>query len=394
MNQPPTYFHGSDLEKIEQTYGIKKEEIINFAANVNPLGISYRLKKELISHIDCVTTYPDRAYTTLRTAISDYTGAPVSHITVGNGSTELISLVIQVLQPKHALVLGPTYSEYAHEISLAGGTLRTFSLKEEENFTFHKEDFLTEISGKISSETSAGLTNKRSSGPFSKTTATPDLFVICNPNNPTSSLIDRNTMHFILKECAKRNIFVMVDETYMEFTEEPSETTAIPFTSEYQNLIVLRGISKFFAAPGLRLGYGICGNEKLLKEMADYQNPWSVGSLTEIAGKIMFEDTEYIADTRKLILAERKRVLGKLSEMPGLKLYPAHANFILVRILDKTLTSTMLFEAAIKEKLMIRDCSSFKALGEKYFRFCLMSAEANDKLLAVITENLRPEARK
>lgn len=362
MNQPTTYFHGSDLEKIAQTYDIKKEEIINFAANVNPLGISYRLKRELISHIDCVTTYPDREYTELRTAISNYTDAPVSHIIVGNGSTELISLVIQVQEPKHALVLGPTYSEYAHEIRLAGGTLRTFSLKEEENFIFHKEEFLTEISDST------------------------DLFVICNPNNPTSSLIDRDTMHFILQECAKRNIFVMVDETYMEFAEEPSETTAIPLTSEYQNLIVLRGISKFFAAPGLRLGYGICGNEKLLKKMADYQNPWSVGSLTEIAGKIMFEDAEYIADTRRLILTERKRILGKLNEMPGLKPYPAHANFILVRILDETLTSTMLFEAAIKEKLMIRDCSSFKALGEKYFRFCLMSAEANDKLLTVINE--------
>ena len=386
MNQPPTYFHGSDLEKIEQTYGVKKEEIINFAANVNPLGISYRLKKELISHIDCVTTYPDREYTELRTAISDYTGAPVSHITVGNGSTELISLVIQIQEPKSALVLGPTYSEYAHEIRLAGGTLRTFSLKEEESFAFNREEFLAEISCEFSPENSAGSVNDRGSEPSGKTITAPDLFVICNPNNPTSSLIDRDTMHFILEECAKRNIFVMVDETYMEFTEEPSETTAIPLTAEFQNLIVLRGISKFFAAPGLRLGYGICGNENLLKKMLSFQNPWTVGSLTEIAGKIMFQDTEYIKDTRKLILTERKRILGKLNEMPGLKFYPAHANFILVRILDETLTSTMLFEAAIKEKLMIRDCSSFQALGEKYFRFCLMSAEANDRLLAVISE--------
>ena len=98
------HFHGSDLEKIEKIYGIKKEDITSFSANVNPLGISYKLKKELASHIDAITSYPDREYTSLRKCIADYVGTDYKNILVGNGSTELISLVIQIKKPAKALV--------------------------------------------------------------------------------------------------------------------------------------------------------------------------------------------------------------------------------------------------------------------------------------------------
>lgn len=112
MIQHKEHFHGSDLEKIEQIYGIKKEEITSFSANVNPLGISPLLRKTLADHIDAISTYPDREYTSLRRCLSAYTGASPDHIIVGNGSTELISLFIQITHPKKALILGPTYSEY------------------------------------------------------------------------------------------------------------------------------------------------------------------------------------------------------------------------------------------------------------------------------------------
>ncbi len=106
------HFHGSDLEKIEEVYGIKKEDITSFSANVNPLGISPKLRSSLIDHIDAITSYPDREYTSLRRRIGAYVGAPAESILVGNGSTELISLFIQMEHPKKALILGPTNSEY------------------------------------------------------------------------------------------------------------------------------------------------------------------------------------------------------------------------------------------------------------------------------------------
>ena len=128
------HFHGSDLEKIEAVYGIKKEDITSFSANVNPLGISPKMRATLIDKIDCITSYPDREYTALRRCIADYTGTSAEHIVVGNGSTELISLFIQLVHPKKAMILGPTYSEYERELKLTGGVIVNYSLKEEDSF--------------------------------------------------------------------------------------------------------------------------------------------------------------------------------------------------------------------------------------------------------------------
>ena len=221
-------FHGSDLETIEEIYGIKKENIINFAANGNPLGISPRLKKSLCEHIDSIGSYPDREYTSLRKKIAEYVNAQTDDIIVGNGSTELISLFIQIKHPKKALIVGPTYSEYEREVSLGGGCSLYYRLEEENNFNIDIESLEKELDKDV------------------------DLLVICNPNNPTSSAITRSDMRRILDICKKKGIFVMVDETYVEFVEDINQITSVS-TKYYNNIIILRGISKFFAAPGLRL---------------------------------------------------------------------------------------------------------------------------------------------
>ena len=106
------HFHGSDLEKIEEIYGIKKEDIVSFSANVNPLGVSKLIKQELAEHIDVISSYPDREYTSLRSVIAEYCGTDKDNILVGNGATELITLFIKTVSPKKAVIIGPTYSEY------------------------------------------------------------------------------------------------------------------------------------------------------------------------------------------------------------------------------------------------------------------------------------------
>ena len=247
--EPKEHFHGSDLEKIEEIYGIPKENIISFSANVNPLGISYDLRKELPKHLDAITRYPDREYTSLRKCIGEYVHTDYENILVGNGSTELISLVAQIMQPKNALIVGPTYSEYEHEISLVGGRSHYFRLQESDRFLLDIKALSKALTKDV------------------------DLLVLCNPNNPTSSQIDRQTMRIILDNCKEHGIFVMVDETYVEFAPHPEEITSIPLAEYYNNLIILRGISKFFAAPGLRLGYAVCGNRKLLHDCLLYTSP-------------------------------------------------------------------------------------------------------------------------
>lgn len=356
------HFHGSDLETIEKVYKIKKEDIISFSANVNPLGISPKLKLTLSERIDAIMSYPDREYTELRRRIAEYVHTDLENIIVGNGSTELISLFIQIKHPKKALIIGPTYSEYEREVSLDGGTTRYYRLEEENNFILD----LHKLEGELTIDV--------------------DLLVICNPNNPTSSAISRNDMRKILDICKQKGIFVMVDETYVEFADDVINITSAPLTGYYNNIIILRGISKFFAAPGLRLGYAICGNVDLLKEINQRKNPWTINSLAAIAGEIMFTDDEYIKDTRSLISSERTRICKLLDSCKNLRYYEPTANFVLVKILREDVTSMDLFEAAIKKGLMIRDCSTFPFLNNKFIRFCFMAPEFNDALLKVILE--------
>ena len=351
------HFHGSDLEKIEQIYGIRKEDIVSFSANVNPLGISPRLREHLASHIDCITSYPDREYTTLRRRMAEYAGSEPENIIVGNGSTELISLFIQIEHPKKAMILGPTYSEYEREVALGGGTTLYYPLKEESGFALDTAHFTSKLDDSL------------------------DLLILCNPNNPTSSCIPVEDMRKILDVCKEHDIYVMVDETYIEFVEDVAHTSAVPLTAYYNNIIILRGTSKFFASPGLRLGYAITGNQDLLRNMNQRKNPWTINSLAAIAGELMFQDKEYIAATRNLISQERSRCYERLLASERFQPYQPTANFMLVRILDPAFTSQILFDRAIREGMMIRDCSTFPFLNDQYIRFCFMKPEDNTRLL-------------
>lgn len=360
MLQHKDHFHGSDLEKIEQLYGIKKEEITSFSANVNPLGISPLLKETLANHIDAITSYPDREYLSLRQCIADYVGADYENIIMGNGSTELISLFIQIEHPKKALIIGPTYSEYEREIALGGGTSLYYPLQEELDFALNVDHFTQQLNESL------------------------NLLVICNPNNPTSGAIPRKTMRKILDVCKQNDIFVMVDETYVEFADNYEEITSVPLTAFYNNIVILRGTSKFFAAPGLRLGYAVTGNRDFIKAINTRKNPWTINSLAVIAGEIMFRDTEYIAKTKTLISRERDRMYQLFSRDSRFKVYPPSGNFMLVRLLSEDMTSGELFERAIREKMMLRDCSTFPFLDHKYIRFCFMSGEMNDRLAECI----------
>ena len=353
-------FHGSDIEKICAYYHLNKEDIVKFGANVNPLGLSASVKKEIAENVDLFSSYPDRDYVSLRNTISEYCRIPAEFILPGNGSSELISLLIQERAPKHTLILGPTYSEYSRELSFSGSTQEYYHLQESKDFEPDIPD----------------LCKKLEQGY--------DFLILCNPNNPTSSAISQQDLRQLISFCAKKNIFVMIDETYVEFAPDINAITAVPLTREFTNLMVLRGVSKFFAAPGMRLGYGITGNMDFLSKMREKQTPWSLNSMGAFAGEIMLQDEDYIRQTRELILSERTRMIKELKSVPTYKVYPAYANFILLKILKPGLTSYDVFEACIRQGLIIRDCSSFQCLDGEFVRFCIMMPEDNSRLVEVL----------
>lgn len=362
MNNQTTnpVFHGSDIEKISACYHIKKEAIVNFAGNVNPLGLPASVKEAVATHADLFSSYPDREYLSLRNVLSNYCDVPADYILPGNGSSELIALLIEARAPKHTLILGPTYSEYSRELTFSGSTQDYYHLQETSDFRLDLDDLFHTLSDGY------------------------DFLIICNPNNPTSSAIFRDELKELLAFCKRKNIFVMIDETYVEFAPDISAITAVPLTKQFSNLMVLRGVSKFYAAPGMRFGYGITGNSEFLKTMREKQIPWSLNSLGAFAGEMLFQDHDYYQQTRNLILSERQKMYETIKKLPTFKIYPAYANFLLVKILKDGITSFDVFERCIQKGLMIRDCSSFQCLEGEYVRFCIQMPEENQRLLDLL----------
>ena len=362
MNNQTTnpVFHGSDIEKISACYHIKKEAIVNFAGNVNPLGLPASVKEAVATHADLFSSYPDREYLSLRNVLSNYCDVPADYILPGNGSSELIALLIEARAPKHTLILGPTYSEYSRELTFSGSTQDYYHLQETSDFRPDLEDLFHTLSDGY------------------------DFLIICNPNNPTSSAIFRDELKELLAFCKRKNIFVMIDETYVEFAPDISAITAVPLTKQFSNLMVLRGVSKFYAAPGMRFGYGITGNSEFLKTMREKQIPWSLNSLGAFAGEMLFQDHDYYQQTRNLILSERQKMYETIKKLPTFKIYPAYANFLLVKILKDGVTSFDVFERCIQKGLMIRGCSSFQCLEGEYVRFCIQMPEENQRLLDLL----------
>jgi len=358
-----TAFHGSDLEKIEQVFGIKKEDIVNFAANVNPYGFSKKAAEVLKEKLSVISTYPDPAYTELKKAISSYTGANPENIILGNGVTELLTLFLNVFSPKKAVVIGPTYSEYEKDLKRIGAEVVYIDAKEENDFVLSSDDIIAE------------------------TPEDTDLVILCNPNNPTSGTLRKNAIEELAKAYQEKQIHLMIDETYVEFSKEAKDITACELTNHFSNIHVLRGTSKFFATPGLRLGYALTKNDLVLEKVSKVQDPWNINSVAELVGTVMFTDEEYITFVRNSMDEEKEFVLNELKKIPGMKTYPVFGNIVLVRLPEIGPDSESLFVDLIKKGMMIRDCSSFKQLGNRFIRICFMAHEDNVRLVEAIKES-------
>lgn len=354
-------FHGSDVEVIAKRYQMPQESIVPYASNVNPLGFSPLARQALLDNVDAIMAYPDRDYVSLKTSIAKYCGADPEHLVLGNGTSNLIRLTLETLSPKKTMIVGPTYSEYARAAKLAGSEVETYMLKNLDDFEMDVDMFLKALNDSI------------------------ELLVLCNPNNPTGKALTREQMDTILSHCLDLDIFVMVDETYVEFVKDVHMISSIVLTKKYDNLIVLRGVSKFFAAPGIRLGYAITNNEDFLEATSNKKVPWNINTFASIAG-VMFEDDRYINLTRSLIQTERNLVYSALSSRKTIKVFKPEANFVLIKLLKEEQTASEVFDYCIKKGFMIRDCTNYEGLGEKYIRICFMKPEQNDNIVNTILE--------
>ncbi|XZJ33374.1 pyridoxal phosphate-dependent aminotransferase [Clostridium perfringens] len=350
--------HGANLFDLSNELGLNKKDIKDFSSNINPFGASKKAKDAILNNIDMVSIYPDPKYTDLKESISQYCHCKKENIIVGSGATELISSFISVINPKKALLLSPSYSEYESELEKINCEITKFFSKEEDNFKIDVNKLIESIN----------------SSKF-------DLVIICNPNNPTGFAFSKDEISLLLKNTS--SIF-MVDETYVEFTE-PEIYSSTPLVDIFNNLFVIRGTSKFFSTPGIRLGYGLISNKEIKKSMVEKLDLWNINIFATTMGEIMFKDKEYILLNTSKLKEERDYLFRELSSIKDLKVYESYSNFILCKIRSKKFTATELYNKLLEKGLIIRNCSSFEGLNEYFFRVCVLKPEDNKLLI----ENLK-----
>lgn len=349
--------HGANVFEIAKDEGIKIEDIKDFSSNINPLGPSKKALNSLKDNLNLLSTYPDVDYLDLREAISTYASCKRENIVLGLGSTEILRDTIYYLAPKTAMILSPCYSEYERELRKISSHIDEYKLEEKNDFKINLDQIINTINEKNI-----------------------DFLIFANPNNPTGTILKNSEVERILRETSAR---VLVDETYIEFTDMDVFSSS-SLTKIYDNLVVVRGTSKFFALPGIRLGYGLTSNEGLLKFFKDKEVLWQINSVAEICGKVMFSDKAYLDKVYDFIRSRRENFYEELAGIENLKAYESFGNFILVKIL-KGPDARILREKLMKKGLVVRNCESFKNLDKSYFRFCILDDDANERLI----ENLK-----
>jgi len=350
-----TRVHGGNVLDAVARYGVREKDILDFSANVNPLGPSSAALRAAMRALDVSDRYPDEETTELRKAIARYFGVRPGHIVCGNGSTALIHLIPRVYRPRKVLVPVPTFTEYAAAAAAAGGEGIAYPLKEKDGFRVDPIEMAFALKGV-------------------------DMVFLCNPNNPTGLLIPRGEMREILNYALKEGVRVVVDEAFMDFIDNES---LVKDAVQSQHLICLRAFTKFYGMPGLRVGYAVA-NEETAASLATSLEPWSVSTLAERAAVAALNDWGYTKKTRSLIAKERDRLLSALRLLPGVEPFPSSVNFIFIKL--ASMDSRSLTQTLGQRGILIRDCSSFPNLNSRFVRIAVRTRKENEKLLAALRD--------
>ncbi len=335
----------------------KYQNLIDFSTNTNLAGMPESVKKAAHQAVELSSGYPDPKCTQLMKAISDYENMPIEYILSGNGAAELIFLVTQARRPRKALICGPTFYEYVKALRSVNCEVSYFLMKNEEEFI---------LSDRILEEIQAGI----------------EMVYLCNPNNPTGNLIKKELLIKILDQCEKKKILLFVDECFMDFVENGEEYSIKEKICQTGNVFILKAFTKTYAMPGLRLGYGMCSDLKLLEQMRELSQPWSISLPAQMAGIAALSESQYLQNSLRILEEEKVFLRIKLQEL-GLKVYGSKANFIFFYT-----QSECLFEKCMKHGLLIRDCRNFQGLSDGYYRIQVRGRRENELLIAALKEEV------
>lgn len=383
-------FHGGNIYKVFREKNLK--EILDYSSNINPYGIPESLKSRIIENLEILERYPDPDYVELREKLAHLNKVDMSDIVLGNGATEIIFLFMKVINPKKILIVSPTFGEYERAVKAVGTSRNSIDLScsDDNKNIENKEIEIEYFELKESDDFKLNIGNLKN-----QLEKKYDLLIICNPNNPTGKFLKLAQTEEILKECNKYDTKLFIDEAFIEFLADGMKESIINTEENKKNLFVTRAFTKFFAIPGLRLGYGMYFDKELEQKISEKKEPWSVNNIAELAGLTVLDDTEYIEKTLKWITKEKIYMYEKLNEISGIKVYETEVNFITGKIDEKLflegLNVKILREKMLEQGILIRDASNFKFLDERFFRLAIKDRASNDRVIKVLKEIFRGE---
>lgn len=339
------HIHGGDVYRYRN--------YLDFSSNCNPLGTPEGVKQALVYAAGQVGNYPDVKCEKLKEALSGYEQLEAEQIICGNGAAEVIFSLCQAKRPQKAMLLVPTFAEYEQALKSTGCEIVYYTMREQTGFAL-EEDFTETL-----------LREK------------PDILFICNPNNPTGVLTEKDWLTCILDMCVRLECLLVLDECFLDFVERPKKYSMKAYLGEYRNLFLLKAFTKRYAMAGVRLGYGLCSDLSLLERMKTVTQPWNVSVLAQEAGIAALKESEYVNAGRNLVFQERKYLKAELSVLQY-KVYASEANYIFFR------GPAGLAEKMKRHRILIRDCSNYRGLTEGYYRVAVRTHEENVRLVEAL----------
>lgn len=333
------------LPKTTQAVRLDKGEL--------PFPPSDLVIKALIGAVSQINRYPDLMGGSLRDSLAHYTSTQSEQIIIGNGSDDLIELILKVfVSPGDEVLLPiPTFFVYEFATNVVGG--KPIFVPRDAQFDVEIEQLLSQVTAKTK------------------------VIFLANPNNPTANLISREKIISLLKQV---DCLVVVDECYYEIAGE----TVIDLIEEYPHLLVLRSFSKSFGLAGIRLGYAVA-NATTIDYLYRLAQLFPVNKLALIAGEAALQDLNYIQENLKKIYLEREKLKNDLTDL-GLIVYPSATNFLFVKTIG--ISSQELVEKIAKREIYVADFGLKQGLDGCYFRTSVGSAKENQQLVEALKEIL------
>ncbi len=351
--------HGGEVYYLAKHLGISPEDISDHSSNVSPLPPPQGLYKHLKKHLPEIERLPEVDSESLREAMGIHFGLEPELIIPVSGTSEWIFTIPKLLKPKKVIILGPTYSDYADAAKLAGLDKKFVLAREEENFRPPLEELEKIIGPK-------------------------DLVFICNPNNPTGTLVPQEALKRLVLKYPET--FFVIDESYIDFVAD--ESSLVPYIKNLPNCLILRSFSKIYRIPGLRLGFLVI-SPPLKDVFWQALLPWAVNRLAQVAGVWLIGQKNYVKQVKLFIVQEKKNFLKTLNDMNlPIKVYESSLHFFLLKLMKHN--SQKVWHSLLKKYyILIRNASNFYGLKGPFLRLALRETEKNQKLLLALRDVLK-----